>query len=122
MPKTMDSKKLWSQINLMDAFLYLLAGSAMLIISISFLLWLRFYLHYIFISNIKTRLIGRVFYFLPVGTGVLFFDLYDYLFRPGKLHGKKRNRKTHNQTHARSLCSLGPQRTYLSVFIYAMKM
>jgi hypothetical protein len=42
MPKTMDSKKLWSQINLMDAFLYLLAGSAMLIISISFLLWLRF--------------------------------------------------------------------------------
>ena len=42
MPKTMDSKKPWSQINLMDAFLYLLAGSAMLIISISFLLWLRF--------------------------------------------------------------------------------
>ena len=42
MPKTMDSKKSWSQINLMDAFLYLLAGSAMLIISISFLLWLRF--------------------------------------------------------------------------------
>jgi len=42
MPKTMDGKKSWSQINLMDAFLYLLAGSAMLIISISFLLWLRF--------------------------------------------------------------------------------
>jgi hypothetical protein len=42
MPKTMDSKKIWSQINLMDALLYLLAGSAMLIISISFLLWLRF--------------------------------------------------------------------------------
>jgi hypothetical protein len=42
MPKTMDSKKFWAQINLMDAFLYLLAGSAMLIISISFLLWLRF--------------------------------------------------------------------------------
>ena len=42
MPKTLDSKKSWSQINLMDAFLYLLAGSAMLIISISFLLWLRF--------------------------------------------------------------------------------
>jgi hypothetical protein len=42
MPKMMDSKKIWSQINLMDAFLYLLAGSAMLIISISFLLWLRF--------------------------------------------------------------------------------
>jgi hypothetical protein len=42
MPKMMDSKKFWSQITLMDAFLYLLAGSAMLIISISFLLWLRF--------------------------------------------------------------------------------
>ena len=42
MPKMMDSKKFWSQINLMDLFLYLLAGSAMLIISISFLLWLRF--------------------------------------------------------------------------------
>jgi len=42
MPKTMNSKKSWPQINLMDAFLYLLAGSAMLIISISFLLWLRF--------------------------------------------------------------------------------
>jgi hypothetical protein len=42
MPKTMDSKKFWPQINLMDALLYLLAGSAMLIISISFLLWLRF--------------------------------------------------------------------------------
>ncbi len=42
MPKTMDSRKFWSQINLMDVLLYLLAGSAMLIISISFLLWLRF--------------------------------------------------------------------------------
>jgi hypothetical protein len=42
MPKMMDSKKFWSQVNLMDAFLYLLAASAMLIISISFLLWLRF--------------------------------------------------------------------------------
>jgi hypothetical protein len=42
MPKTMNSRKFWDQINLMDAFLYLLAGSAMLIISISFLLWLRF--------------------------------------------------------------------------------
>ena len=42
MPKMMDGKKAWSQINLMDVFLYLLAGSAMLIISISFLLWLRF--------------------------------------------------------------------------------
>lgn len=42
MPKTMDNRKTWTQINLMDAFLYLLAGSAMLIISVSFLLWLRF--------------------------------------------------------------------------------
>jgi hypothetical protein len=42
MPKTMDDRKTWTQINLMDAFLYLLAGSAMLIISVSFLLWLRF--------------------------------------------------------------------------------
>jgi hypothetical protein len=42
MPKTIDNRKSWSQINFMDAFLYLLAGSAMLIISISFLLWLNF--------------------------------------------------------------------------------
>mgnify|MGYP001814278290 CR=1 FL=1 len=42
MPKTMDSRKFWTQINLMDTVLYLLAGGAMLIISISFLLWLRF--------------------------------------------------------------------------------
>jgi hypothetical protein len=42
MPKTMDNRRTWTQINLMDAFLYLLAGSAMLIISVSFLLWLRF--------------------------------------------------------------------------------
>lgn len=42
MPKQMVNRKNWSQINLMDAFLYLLAGSAMLIISVSFLLWLRF--------------------------------------------------------------------------------
>jgi hypothetical protein len=38
----MDNRKSWAQINLIDAFLYLMAGSAMLIISISFLLWLRF--------------------------------------------------------------------------------
>jgi hypothetical protein len=42
MPKTMDNRRAWTQINLIDAFLYLLAGSAMLIISVSFLLWLRF--------------------------------------------------------------------------------
>jgi hypothetical protein len=42
MPKTMNMRKYMSQINLMDAFLYVLAGSAILIISISFLLWLRF--------------------------------------------------------------------------------
>ena len=35
-------KKSASRINVMDALLYTLAGSAMLIISISFLLWLQF--------------------------------------------------------------------------------
>ena len=30
------------RINLIDAFLYLLAGSAMIILSVSFLLWLRY--------------------------------------------------------------------------------
>lgn len=42
MPKMMDNEKTRSQINIMDAFLYILAGSAMSIISVSFLLWLRF--------------------------------------------------------------------------------
>lgn len=42
MSKTMDDRKTKVQINIMDAFLYLLAGGAMSIISISFLLWLRF--------------------------------------------------------------------------------
>ena len=42
MPKTLDNPKDKMPINIMDAFLYLLAGSAMAIISISFLLWLRF--------------------------------------------------------------------------------
>lgn len=42
MPKTLDNRKFKLQINLMDAFMYLLAGSAMAIISVSFLLWLRF--------------------------------------------------------------------------------
>lgn len=39
MAKTLDNRK---TINIMDALLYILAGSAMSIISISFLLWLRF--------------------------------------------------------------------------------
>jgi len=42
MPRTIDDKKTRTSLNLMDAFLYLLAGSAMTIISVSFLLWLRF--------------------------------------------------------------------------------
>lgn len=42
MSKTSDLQKPRTQINFMDAFLYLLAGSAMLIISFTFLLWLRF--------------------------------------------------------------------------------
>lgn len=42
MSKTSDFQKPRTQINFMDAFLYLLAGSSMTIISISFLLWLRF--------------------------------------------------------------------------------
>jgi hypothetical protein len=42
MAKTLDNEKHGTQINLMDVFLYFLAGSAMLIISVSFLLWLRF--------------------------------------------------------------------------------
>lgn len=42
MPKTFDTRKTKSQINIMDALLYLMAGSAMTIISVSFLLWLRF--------------------------------------------------------------------------------
>lgn len=42
MAKTLDNGKTRLQINVMDALLYVLAGSAMLIISLSFLLWLRF--------------------------------------------------------------------------------
>jgi len=42
MAKTLDNEKHGMPINLMDVFLYFLAGSAMLIISVSFLLWLRF--------------------------------------------------------------------------------
>ena len=41
MPNT-QSKKPNTRINFMDALLYTLAGGAMSIISISFLLWLRF--------------------------------------------------------------------------------
>lgn len=42
MPGIYDSGKSKQPFNLMDTLLYLLAGSAMTIISISFLLWLRF--------------------------------------------------------------------------------
>ena len=42
MAKTLGYRKTKLQINLMDALLYVLAASAMVIISISFLLWLRF--------------------------------------------------------------------------------
>ena len=43
MAKTLDNEKIKVQFNIMDALLYVLAGSAMLIISVSFLLWLRFW-------------------------------------------------------------------------------
>ena len=42
MTKTLGNLRTKMQFNVMDVFLYLLAGSAMAIISISFLLWLRF--------------------------------------------------------------------------------
>ncbi len=42
MTKTIDAHKTRAQINILDALLYLLAGGSMVIISISFLLWLRF--------------------------------------------------------------------------------
>lgn len=42
MPQSFERPKNRVHISIMDAFLYLLAGSAMTIISISFLLWLRF--------------------------------------------------------------------------------
>ena len=42
MPQVLNNGKPRMQINLMDALLYLLAGSSMAIISVSFLLWLRF--------------------------------------------------------------------------------
>lgn len=42
MPTTLNEKKTKSQINIMDTLLYILAGSSMAMISVSFLLWLRF--------------------------------------------------------------------------------
>lgn len=42
MSKTLDNKKTKPQFHLMDTLLYLLAGSSMAVISVSFLLWLRF--------------------------------------------------------------------------------
>ncbi len=42
MLKQILDRKNGPQISIMDALLYLMAASAMLIISISFLLWLRF--------------------------------------------------------------------------------
>jgi hypothetical protein len=40
--KTLDNQRTKMQISVVDAFLYVIAGSAMSIISVSFLLWLRF--------------------------------------------------------------------------------
>ena len=42
MPDLWNEKKNKTQLNIMDALLFILAGSAMTIISVSFLLWLRF--------------------------------------------------------------------------------
>lgn len=42
MAKTIDNKKNRTSFNIIDALLYLMAGSAMTIISASFLLWLNF--------------------------------------------------------------------------------
>lgn len=42
MANTLGNMKSKTQISIMDALLYLLTGSAMVIISVSFLLWLRF--------------------------------------------------------------------------------
>lgn len=42
MSNTLDNRKTKMPINIMDALLYIMAGSAMAIISVSFLLWLRF--------------------------------------------------------------------------------
>ena len=42
MAESIDNKKDKLTLNIMDALLFFLAGSAMTIISVSFLLWLRF--------------------------------------------------------------------------------
>ena len=42
MPDLMENRKEREPINLLDALLYLVAGSAMTIISVTFLLWLQF--------------------------------------------------------------------------------
>lgn len=42
MPELMENRKNREPINVVDALLYLVAGSAMTIISVSFLLWLQF--------------------------------------------------------------------------------
>ena len=42
MQKTTENSRNRVQLNFMDALMYLVAGSAMTIISVSFLLWLQF--------------------------------------------------------------------------------
>jgi hypothetical protein len=42
MSNFLENRKNSGQINVLDALLYLVAGSTMTIISVSFLLWLRF--------------------------------------------------------------------------------
>ena len=42
MPNSLENRKNREPINVVDALLYLVAGSAMTIISVSFLLWLQF--------------------------------------------------------------------------------
>jgi hypothetical protein len=42
MPDLMENRKEREPINILDALLYLVAGSAMTIISVTFLLWLQF--------------------------------------------------------------------------------
>ena len=42
MPNLLDNRKNSGQLNVLDALLYLVAGSTMAIISVSFLLWLQF--------------------------------------------------------------------------------
>ncbi|MEJ2197120.1 MAG: hypothetical protein P8X54_00935 [Desulfuromonadales bacterium] len=42
MPTLMENRKQSGPLNVLDALLYLIAGGAMTIISVSFLLWLQF--------------------------------------------------------------------------------